>query len=228
MPAPALELTTERLFVQVAPVSAAARVLDYCRRNRAHLAPWEPERQPDYFTKAFWVRQLAGARDEYETGHSVRTVLVRRDCAGFREGREGPVIGVINLSQIVRGAFQAGVLGYSLDRSAEGQGLMSEGLSALVEHAFDTMGLHRIMAAYRPENERSAAVLERLGFEKEGYAKNYLFIDGAWRDHVLTALTRPEPSRTAIPGTPAPISVPLVAGRQGGRRAGKPSNSALK
>lgn len=189
---PALEIVTERLFVQVPPVSAAQRVLDYCRRNREHLGPWEPNRPDEYFSKAFWVRQLAGARDEFDAGQSVRTILVRRDRSAHREGRDGRVIGVINLSQIVRGAFQAGVLGYSLDREAEGEGLMTEGLGAVVDHAFDQLGLHRLMAAYRPENARSAAVLERLGFEKEGFAKNYLFIDGAWRDHVLTALVRPE------------------------------------
>ncbi|MEM1452017.1 MAG: GNAT family N-acetyltransferase [Planctomycetota bacterium] len=201
MPRPALELVTERLFVQVPPVSAAQRVLEYCKRNRAHLSAWEPRRPDEYFTKSFWVRQLAGAREEYEAGASVRTILVRRDPTAHREGREGRVIGVVNLSQIVRGAFQAGVLGYSLDREFEGQGLMTEGLGALVDHALDELGLHRLMAAYRPENARSAGVLERLGFEKEGFAKNYLFIDGAWRDHVLTALVRTEP----VEGLPKPI-----------------------
>lgn len=37
----------------------------------------------------------------------------------------------------------------------------------------------------------SARLLERLGFVKEGYAREYLHIDGAWRDHVLTARTNP-------------------------------------
>ena len=194
MQRPALELVTERLFIQVPPASAAPRVLDYCVRNRAHLGHWEPRRPDEYFTKTFWSRQLAAARGEYEAGESLRTTLIRRDISAHREGRDGRVIGVINLSQIVRGAFQAGVLGYSLDRDAEGEGLMTEGLSALIEHAFGALGLHRLMAAYRPENTRSAAVLKRLGFEREGFAKNYLFIDGAWRDHELTALVRPEPA----------------------------------
>ena len=47
------------------------------------------------------------------------------------------------------------------------------------------------MANYRPENDRSRKLLERLGFVREGLARDYLFIDGAWRDHVLTALTNP-------------------------------------
>jgi ribosomal-protein-alanine N-acetyltransferase len=54
------------------------------------------------------------------------------------------------------------------------------------------------MANYRPENERSARVLERLGFEREGLAREYLFIDGAWRDHVLTSLLNPRYERAWI------------------------------
>lgn len=198
MDRPALELCTPRLWVQVPPVSAALRVQQYCRRNREHLERWEPPRGPDYYTLPFWRRQIAGARDEFQNGHSVRTVLIRRDPEADDGGRSGPVVGVINLSQVVRGAFQAGVIGYSLDREAQGAGLMAEGLAALVEYAFTELDLHRLMANYRPENERSAAVLARLGFEKEGFAREYLFIDGAWRDHVLTALVR---SRWA-PGQP--------------------------
>lgn len=190
MERPRLELTTARLHVQVPAVSAAPRILDYCLRNRAHLEPWEPPRPSEYYSLSFWRRQIAGARDEFENGHSLRTILVERDPTAPDGGRSGPVVGVINLSQIVRGAFQAGVLGYSLDAERQGRGLMAEGLEAVVDHAFEELDLHRLMANYRPENERSGRVLERLGFVREGFAKDYLFIDGAWRDHVLTAMVR--------------------------------------
>ena len=66
---------------------------------------------------------------------------------------------------------------------------MSEALRATNAFVFDVIRLHRIMANYRPENVRSGRLLERLGFVREGIAKDYLFIDGAWRDHVLTSLT---------------------------------------
>jgi len=49
-----------------------------------------------------------------------------------------------------------------------------------------------VQANARPENARSLRLLDRLGFEREGYARQYLFIDGAWRDHVLTALRAPD------------------------------------
>ena len=79
---------------------------------------------------------------------------------------------------------------------------MSEGLRAANAFIFATMRLHRIMANFRPENERSRRLLQRLGFVEEGFARNYLFIDGAWRDHVLTALVNPafREEWIAIPG----------------------------
>ena len=104
---------------------------------------------------------------------------------------DGPILGTCNYTNIVRGPFQACHLGYQIARADEGHGLMSEALRATNAFAFDVLRLHRIMANYRPENARSARLLERLGFVREGLAREYLFIDGAWRDHVLTALVHP-------------------------------------
>ena len=68
---------------------------------------------------------------------------------------------------------------------------MREALLATNNFMFDVMRMHRIMANHRPENERSARLLQRLGFTREGLARDYLYIDGAWRDHVLTSLVNP-------------------------------------
>ncbi|MEM9194984.1 MAG: GNAT family N-acetyltransferase, partial [Myxococcota bacterium] len=72
-----------------------------------------------------------------------------------------------------------------------GQGLMYEALARAIGFAFEELRLHRVMANHRPENRRSARLLERLGFHNEGFARDYLLIDGKWRDHILTALTNP-------------------------------------
>lgn len=98
---------------------------------------------------------------------------------------------------IVRSPLQACYLGYSVDLDWEGKGAMSEAIPAVLDHAFGPLGLHRVMANHLPENERSARLLKRLGFETEGYARSYLFLDGAWRDHVLTARVNP---RILAPG----------------------------
>jgi [ribosomal protein S5]-alanine N-acetyltransferase len=72
--------------------------------------------------------------------------------------------------------------------------LMTEGLRVACTYAFNAMGLHRIQANHLPENLRSASVLRRLGFSVEGYARDFLLINGQWRDHILTSLVAPRES----------------------------------
>ncbi|MEG1976659.1 MAG: ribosomal protein S5-alanine N-acetyltransferase, partial [Citrobacter sp.] len=105
---------------------------------------------------------------------------------------EKEIIGVANFSNVVRGSFHACYLGYSIAQKWQGQGLMYEALTSAIRYMQRTQHIHRIMANYMPHNKRSGDLLARLGFEKEGYAKDYLLIDGQWRDHVLTALTTSE------------------------------------
>ena len=182
---PLPRLTTERLEVLLPPPAFAARIMDYYRRNEAHLGPWEPQRGPEFLTLNWWRQQLEANVADFEAGRGIRMVLVLRGDPDER------VVGVANLSNIVRGAFQAGHLGYRVDVELEGGGYMFEALERLVAFAFEDLGLHRVMANYRPENTRSGRLLARLGFEREGYARRYLHIDGDWRDHVLTARVRP-------------------------------------
>ncbi len=96
------------------------------------------------------------------------------------------VIGTVHLSSVVHGAFCSSHLGYALDAQAQGRGLMHEALEVVIAEAFSPrLNLHRLQAAVRPENLRSLAVLQRLGFAPIGLARHYLFIAGAWRDHLL-------------------------------------------
>ena len=149
-----------------------------------HLDRWSPPAGPGFFTEAFWEQKLRLSVEEFHHDRAVRFVLVPLEAPAT-------VVGTCNYTNIVRGPFQACQLGYQIARSHEGRGLMSEALRAANAHMFEDRRLHRIMANYRPENDRSARLLERLGFVREGLARDYLFIDGAWRDHVLTALSNP-------------------------------------
>jgi ribosomal-protein-alanine N-acetyltransferase len=151
-----------------------------------HLDRWSPPATSAFFTEAFWRERLAIAVEEFNAGRAARFVL---QLAGAQSAE---VVGTCNYTNIVRGPFLACHLGYQIARAHEGQGLMSEALRATNGFVFRELRLHRIMANYRPENTRSGKLLERLGFMREGLAKDYLFIDGAWRDHVLTALVNPE------------------------------------
>lgn len=181
-------LSTPRVTLRIAGPDAAALSVDFNRENEAFLTPWEPAFTPLSFDVANerLVRERAVVHARNGTAYSFAITAAGATTAA-------PIIGWLNFHNVIRGIFRATVMGYKLDRRMQGQGLMTEAASAGIEYLFGTQRLHRIGANYMPHNQRSAAVLRRLGFQIEGTAKAYLFIGGEWRDHVLTSLTNPEP-----------------------------------
>jgi len=107
------------------------------------------------------------------------------------------LVGVVDLSEIVRGCFQSAYLGYFVFRPHAGRGLMRQGLAQVLEHAFETMGLHRLEANVQPGNTASIALVRALGFSKEGYSKGYLKIGGRWMDHERWAILAEDWKKTA-------------------------------
>jgi ribosomal-protein-alanine N-acetyltransferase len=101
--------------------------------------------------------------------------------------RHQQLIGLAGITNIIRGSFQAGYLGYNLAESEQGNGYMTEALEEITAFGFCALNLHRIMANYRPDNLASGRVLEKVGYVKEGVAEKYLQVNGIWEDHVLTA-----------------------------------------
>ena len=95
----------------------------------------------------------------------------------------GAAVGVINLSNIVRGAFASAYLSYYVFAGHERRGLMREALHAAVRHAFGTLKLHRLEANIQPGNAASRALVRACGFTLEGFSPRYLKIAGRWRDH---------------------------------------------
>ncbi len=175
-------LLTARLRLVAPDESLAAALADFHERNRAHLAPWDPPADPAFFTEADQARRMREGAAAFAAGTGYRWLLQPI-------GDSHRVIGSVNFSNIVRGAFQSCNLGYALDQAFEGQALMTEALRCAIGELFSTrINLHRIQAAYRPENGRSAEVLKRLGFHDEGLCNDYLFIDGLWRVHRMVAL----------------------------------------
>ena len=105
------------------------------------------------------------------------------------------LVGVYNLSEIVRGSFQNAYLGYYAFVPHDGTGAMRAAMPLVTAHAFDELGLHRLQANVQPENTRSRRLLEATGWREEGLARRYLLIDGAWRDHVMYAFTVEDAAR---------------------------------
>lgn len=176
-------LVTDRLVLRLAAEHEAGAVLDYFRRNRAHLARWEPEPPPGFYTEAFWLDRLASYRREREGDRAHRFHL-------FEKPSER-VIGTVGISNVSRGCFQSATFGFGLCASREGEGVMREACEAVIAHAWEALNLHRLEANHRPENTRSSALLRRLGFVPFGYARDYLRIAGDWVDHVNTQLVNP-------------------------------------
>jgi len=181
-------LDTERLSLRIPGPDAAPRALTYVLANRSRLALWDPPRSERYFTLEGQRERLEKGLAEWRAGASARFYL-------YESGRasDGPVIGTCHLSAIERGPLQSARVGYAIDAAFEGRGLVLEAVNAVVRFAFETLSLHRVEAGYVPTNERSGRVLRRAGFAVEGYARDYLFVGGAWRDHVQTSITNPRP-----------------------------------
>jgi ribosomal-protein-alanine N-acetyltransferase len=181
-------IETPRLTLFVAGPDDAHRCADFNRDNAEFLAPWEPPPSPRAFESEGLRLDRMQAVEEALAGTAYRFAIVARGG-----GSDAPILGFCSFSNLIRGIFQACFLGYKLDRRAQGHGYMTEALEGAIDYMFREVRLHRIQANYMPHNQRSAAVLRRLGFSIEGTAKAYLFIGGQWRDHVLTSLTNPDP-----------------------------------
>ena len=113
----------------------------------------------------------------------------RNEAFLVRDLSDSGLVGVINVSEIVRGDFQSAYLGYYAFAAKAGRGLMLEGLKTLVRHAFRDMELHRLEANIQPDNARSIALAKAAGFRHEGMSRHYLRIGGVWRDHERWAIT---------------------------------------
>jgi ribosomal-protein-alanine N-acetyltransferase len=100
----------------------------------------------------------------------------------------GDLVGVINVSEIVRGPFRSAYLGYYAFVPHAGQGYMTEALTLALRWAFRGLRLYRVEANIQPGNQASRALVRGLGFRREGFSRRYLKVAGRWRDHGRWAL----------------------------------------
>jgi len=178
-------LQTERTTLRVPERKDVPKICKYYLQNRQFLAPYEPVRSEKFYTKKYWNDRVKQSRDEFYADIACRFFI-------YAKTDNEPIIGAINFTMIERGPSDSCRLGYGLSREYEGKGYMSEALQAGIHFVFETLNIHRIDACYMPKNVRSGRLLERLGFEVIGLARDYLFIDGQWEDHLLTCLLNPK------------------------------------
>ena len=169
-----LELDSRRLTLKVLNPSNAEELVEYYNNNKEHLSNVEPTRDQSFYKVETQRDILVESYKQYLNGTSL-------DMGIFKDDK---FIGKIKLSNIVYGVFKSAFVGYSIDKDCQGKGYMSEALRTILDYAFNMMGLHRIEASTLLDNEKSKRVLKACGFEEVGVNKNYLFINGKWRDHL--------------------------------------------
>jgi ribosomal-protein-alanine N-acetyltransferase len=151
--------------------------------SRAFLVPWEPTWPADDLSRASFRRRLKRYGEDQRNDLAYPYFIFRNE--------DQKLVGGLTITNIRRGVAQAGSLGYWMGAAYARQGYMSTAVRALVPFAFSTLKLHRVEAACIPENAASVGLLEKTGFVREGYAREYLCINGIWQDHLLYAQVRP-------------------------------------
>ncbi|MDO9415781.1 GNAT family N-acetyltransferase [Pararhizobium sp.] len=158
--------------------------------SRPFLEPWEPVWRADEMTESAFRSRVIRNEQEFSSGQAVPLFLFDRD--------HDVLLGGITAGYIRRGAAQGCTIGYWMGEKHAGQGHMLAGLKLTIPYIFTVLQLHRIEAACIPENRRSIRLLEKAGFQREGYLREYLKINGEWRDHVIFSLLERDiqPNRT--------------------------------
>lgn len=150
-------------------------------QSREHLVQWEEDWSSHEVTTAFFKRRLKLCDREMRRGTSLPLFIFRRE--------DEELIGGATLSNIRYGASRSAHLGYWIGAPHTRRGYGAAAVHAMLDHAFDAIGLNRVEAACQPGNAASMQLLQRVGFQKEGLARGYLKINGAWRDHFIFAAT---------------------------------------
>lgn len=147
--------------------------------SRLHLTRWEPDWKSEQATADAFRLRLRTYERQYKSRAGVAFHVFQRE--GDR------LVGGVTLSDIRRHAAQSATIGYWIGAAFLRRGFGLAAVEAALGYAFDELGLNRIEAACQPGNTASRSLLSRAGFTEEGFAREYLFINGGWRDHVLYA-----------------------------------------
>jgi ribosomal-protein-alanine N-acetyltransferase len=148
--------------------------------SRGFLERWEPTWRRDELTEGSYRARVIRGKQEYASGQAVPLLLFHRENM--------TLLGGITIGYIRRGAAQSCMIGYWMGEAHAGQGHMFAALQLVIPYLVSGLELHRIEAACIPDNARSIRLLEKAGFQREGYLRGYLKINGQWHDHVMFSL----------------------------------------
>ena len=155
--------------------------------SRAHLTEWEEAWTPEQSSLAAFKRRLKAYDRDRRRGGGLHLLSFRQ--------RDNALVGGATLSNIRYGASRSAILGYWVGAPHVRRGYGTAAVKALSAHAFEAIDPNRLVAACQPENVASQKLLEGCGFVQEGVARQYLKINGVWRDHLIFALTAEDYSK---------------------------------
>jgi ribosomal-protein-alanine N-acetyltransferase len=153
--------------------------------SRGFLTPWEPIWPADDLTRGAFRRRLKRYSEDQRSDLAYAFLIFR--------SQDNAMVGGLTLANIRRGVAQAGSVGYWVGAPFARKGYMTAAVRALIPYCFGALRLHRLEAACIPTNAASINLLEKTGFQREGYARGYLCINGIWQDHLLYARVADDP-----------------------------------
>ncbi len=157
-------------------------------RNRAWLGPWDATSPVPHSRPLTFAKMVRALNQQGRQGTGLPWLI----CVRTSVGGVPVIAGQLSVSSIIRGSAQSAAVGYWIDQARAGQGLMPTAVALATDYCFQVMGLHRMEINIRPENGPSHRVAQKLGFRLEGLRRDFLHIDGDWRDHDAYAITAPE------------------------------------
>lgn len=182
---PSLTVQGQGVFLRVPQIGDFPAWAQLREESRSFLSPWEPVWPLDDLTRSGFRRRLRRYADDVRGDHAYPFFIFR--------AQDETLVGGLMLANIRRGIVQAGTLGYWVGEAYARKGYMTAALHALLPFAFGGLSLHRVEAACIPTNVPSIRLLEKCGFVREGLARRYLCINGAWQDHYLYGLVNDDP-----------------------------------
>lgn len=169
-----VKLKSKNLILKSFTPDCTEELLDYYNRNKEHLRDYEPTRDNSFYTYEAQKDLILESYKNLMSGTGI-------DLGIYKEDK---LIGKIKISNIVYGVFKSGIIGYSMDKEYQGKGYMQEALKVVLKYAEEELELHRLEASVLTDNVKSKAVLIKCRFKEIGLNEKYLFINGAWRDHI--------------------------------------------
>ncbi len=173
-------ITTTRCILRLPTIKEAMLMADFANQNKSHLSLWEALQNSSYYTENYWLNKILAINEDFLNDKSCSLNIYLKE--------NSQLIGMVNFTNFIRGCFHSCFLGFKIASNLQNKGLMTESIKAAIIYVFEDLNLHRISANYMPHNIASARVLEKCGFIKEGIAKDYLYINNKWEEHILTSL----------------------------------------